>query len=398
MTWRQYFDPIGMRFSVRDSEVRLDTYILPLLQNSAYNQLREQVGGGTTKLLPPGRSGKTLVQLQTHLNPREGLRGEMISALSIFDGKCSFDFLGDWFLVRLDDSPVFAKLAELFLEEEGAQPLDLDPRDNLDLLFQIPLTVGVEIRNALPLGAILGAARTSVLTALPGAISWAPLEQPYKGVSIVRVQDVQGTLGAAVGFLQAGKEARPIRPAIYYALIDGAFYVSLTEGGIRSVIDDAMARKEGKAPDRKAEAVSVNSSLYLAPGAAVEARELIARLLEWAVQHQALANSPVLYPLYHAGLVGKDASQKEVEAAALKYLAFVPVSPDGAPYEYDPRTDEVLNRRHGSLAQPRSHKELAKDSPLWRFFEQVASLRADLRFREDGIHTVLTLTRKPAAK
>ena len=33
--WRQFFDPIGMRVALKDGQVKLDTYILPLIQNTA---------------------------------------------------------------------------------------------------------------------------------------------------------------------------------------------------------------------------------------------------------------------------------------------------------------------------------------------------------------------------
>jgi hypothetical protein len=68
------------------------------------------------------------------------------------------------------------------------------------------------------------------------------------------------------------------------------------------------------------------------------------------------------------------------------------------PYVFDPKTDEVRNRRHGSPRRPQPHADLEKGSALGQLLEQVRSLRADLRFREDGVHTVLTLERKAPAK
>jgi hypothetical protein len=59
-----------------------------------------------------------------------------------------------------------------------------------------------------------------------------------------------------------------------------------------------------------------------------------------------------------------------------------------------PRTDEVVNRRHGSPARPQLHPSLAKDAPLGQLLEQFQTLRADLRFREDGVNTVLTIQRQ----
>ena len=132
----------------------------------------------------------------------------------------------------------------------------------------------------------------------------------------------------------------------------------------------------------------------MAPGAAVQAADVAGMLLEREVHQRALANAPILYALYRTGLVAEKASEEEVQAAALKYLGFVPVSPDGVAYAYESRSDEVINRRHGSPRNPRQHSTMAKTSPLGQLLEQLQSLRADLRFREDGVQTVLTLVRK----
>ena len=76
----------------------------------------------------------------------------------------------------------------------------------------------------------------------------------------------------------------------------------------------------------------------------------------------------------------------------------MPVSPDGSRYQYDPKMDEVVNERHGSQRRPKLNSDLAEDAPLSRVLEQLRALRADLRFREDGIHTVLTIERGKGGK
>jgi hypothetical protein len=176
-------------------------------------------------------------------------------------------------------------------------------------------------------------------------------------------------------------------------MIDGGFYLSFNEAMMHEVIDRAAAAKEGKA-----ETVEVNSSLYLSPGAAEQAGALVRRYLERQTSRQALANEPVWYLVYRSGLVPQGADATRAQDAAFRYLGFVPVSPDGAAYEYVAKTDEVVNQRHGSLRKPQLHKELADDAPLGKLLEQLRSIRADLRFREDGVHTVLTLDRRPPGK
>ncbi len=59
------------------------------------------------------------------------------------------------------------------------------------------------------------------------------------------------------------------------------------------------------------------------------------------------------------------------------------------------RGDDRVNARHGSQGQPRRHPGIAETSPLARLLREVRTLRADLRFREDGVHTVLTIDHQP---
>jgi hypothetical protein len=185
---------------------------------------------------------------------------------------------------------------------------------------------------------------------------------------------------------RVGKEA--FLPAIYYAVIDGGFYLTLNEDMLHQLIDGAVAKREGKPAT-----VEVNTSLYLSPGAAEHTLGLIKRYLETQTYHQARTNLPVWYALYRTGIVAADAAPEEANAAAYRYLGFVPVSPDGSGYRYDRKYDEVVSERHGSFRKPALNRTTADSSALNRLLEQIRAVRADLRFREDGIHTVLTIDR-----
>ncbi len=176
-------------------------------------------------------------------------------------------------------------------------------------------------------------------------------------------------------------------------MVEGAFYVSLNEEMMRELIDTATAKKEGKA-----KTVDVNSSLYLAPGAAENTKGLLKRYLELQTFEQARTSLPIWYAFYRCGIVAPDAPADQAVAAAYRYLGFVPVSPDGTAFRYDAKYDEVVNERHGSFRKPVLNRATADNSPLNGLLETLRSARADLRFREDGIHTILTLERVKAAK
>jgi hypothetical protein len=300
----------------------------------------------------------------------------------------ALDPVGKWVLVRADDSPVYGKLADLLEKADEGQ--NVDAEQIARLVFQMPVMVGMDVKNPLTFAAAVAAARTSVMKSLPGALTWGPLEKPYKGVQIVQVKATPaGMQRVPLGSSRSGRD--PFLPAVYYAMIDGAFYLTPSEPMLRDFIDRAQAKRDGKT-----ETVEINSSLYISPGAAELTKGLIQKYLEKQVHEQALAAAPLWYPLYHTGLIPEGANAAAAAALAERYYGFLPVSPDGSPYVYDRRTDEVRNERHGSPSRPKANRTLAEDAQVKRLLEQLRTIRADLRFREDGVHTTLTVDRQQA--
>jgi hypothetical protein len=127
-------------------------------------------------------------------------------------------------------------------------------------------------------------------------------------------------------------------------------------------------------------------------------RGLLRHLLEEESRERALANAPAWYAFYRGGVIDANATPEAMATTARRYLGYVPVSPEGAAYALDAKTDEVVNRRHGSLRKPARNRGVEEGSPLGQLLEQIRAVRADLRFREDGIHTTLTIERNPPAK
>jgi hypothetical protein len=393
--WRQYFDPIGMRVSLRDGKVRLDTYILPLIENSSYNQLRRITGGKSVRYDPASLSAKTLLQYVLRLSDDVNDRGAWLGgpgrggeSLPMMLAWSALDPVGDWFLFRLDDGPAYEKLYRLSERAERGEPTSIG--ETAKVVWTLPVAIGVDMRNPMTFAATLAALRSSVMLSLPGAVTWAPLEKKYKGVSIVRIQATPAGRDRLRSLLGEPRRKDGFLPAFYYATIDGGFYLTLNEEMMRSLIDGAEARK-GKG-------VEVATSLYVAPKAAEHTRGLFRRLLEQQTHQQARTALPIWHALYRSGIIAPDATPEQARATAYRYLAFVPVSPDGTVYKYDRNYHEVVNDRHGSLRRPRLRATTADDSPLNFLLDQLRSVRADLRFREDGIHTVLTLERGKGGK
>ncbi|MBV9123496.1 MAG: hypothetical protein JO112_09075, partial [Planctomycetes bacterium] len=360
--WRRYFDPVGMRVSLNDRKIRLETYVLPLIQEQDYIGLRHLAGDGTCRLDPASIPPDALVQGTFHLSPwARGLMEFYLTKENEVDNSL---------VIRLGDSQVFRRVAELMIREE------LDPREEAavaeeasKLWDRIPLTFGVKVHDPKAFEkALAGQGPERPILSGEGAGS------SYRGVT-VRHQKLEPPL------------------QLHNALIDGFWYVSTVEAGLKAVIDRSLDRHHGK-DQPKAEGVDINASLYVSPAAVVKARDGLGVYLEWETHRRALVNGPIWYALYHGGLIPADAPEKRRRDLALRYLGFVPVSPDGAMFAYERAADDVVNQRHGSLRRPDLHPDIDAASPLARLLEQFRTLRADLRFQEDGLDTVLTIDRR----
>src|SRR5207249_7151095 len=114
----------------------------------------------------------------------------------------------------------------------------------------------------------------------------------------------------------------------------------------------------------------VNSALYVSPDAAKATKDFARGYLEREMHRRALQNAPVWYAFQKAGLLSGKESESARQAVLYQYLGYVPVSPDGAAYLYDPRADEVTNARHGSPRRPTPKPALDPDSPLGQLLEK----------------------------
>lgn len=397
--WRQFFDPMGFRVSMDGNELKFDTYILPLIENTAYNQLRRIVGKGTVKLQPERLSSKTLLQFMMHItndaNDREewfrfgpgfgprrgpgfGPEPELGTLLWL---AWAFDPLGEWFLLRADDSPAWGKLYKLAMRQRTRNPVSTE--EIAREIWSLPLAVGVDLKNSLTIAASLAALRTTVMTAAPGFLTWGPLEKEYNGVAITKIEATERGAG-----LLTRIDGRPNRfqPAIFYAVIDGGLFVTLNEEMMKRLIDDSKGKK-----DPKGKSVDVATSLHLSPGAAVDTRVFLKALLQTAVAENANAAYAPWEVLYTTGVISPKANRKDAENEAYRFLGYVPSSPDGSAFKWDTKNAEIVNEQFGSRRQPKTPKGLLETSKVNQLFESIETIRADLKFREDGIHTVLNM-------
>ena len=360
--WRAYFDPIGLRLSIDEKQVRIQTHVLPLAGSGQY-QSRQGIASGTFNYVP---RQSAVVEF------RLGVERETTLAF------------------HLDKTPLLAKMLELLIRWDAESGVDL--RKQYDRLFwQLPIGVSGK-------GPYLGNANL-ILEALQYIAKDKPQLSKHEGVSITRIpisadkyRQVATYLNAPAaqqepfGILLALLPTQQAPEAFHVATIDGSVHVTPNESFIKKLIDEAKAPKQPAASTRKS-----NAALSISPG---NARETAGRLLEYESHRLALLNNQVWNCFYQTGLLKRETDIATAKQTAQHFLGYVPVSPDGSPYLYDARLGDVINRRHGSFRRPTRHEHVEATSELGRLLEHIEAVRVELRFRNNGLHSVLTIERR----
>jgi hypothetical protein len=366
--WRRFFDPVGIRFKLDDRQARIETYILPLVSNSRYNDLRWLARGRSPD--DPSRMG-----------------GGLLARLLLGGGR-------EWLSFHIDDDEAFShKLVE------WAVRADLDPSASRagyeELFWQLPLVLTVKSDNVERVSRLF----TDLWQGALGDSGKKLLLRKYRDVTIreapvdasryrLTVEFIKGWLDklrdqpefGLIGSMLRMFPDKEAPKAIYATSIDKEYCLSWSETALERAIDKALSRKP------KPGGEEVNAALHLSTRG--KAASALQGYLEWQTHRRAQGSTAIWEALRRAGLDPKQ------PAEARRLLGYAPISPDGSAFEADKRLDEVRNVRHGSLSRPVVHDRPSADSPVASLLRSIREFGVQLRFREDGVHTILTLERE----
>lgn len=361
--WRRYFDPIGIRIKTGKT-TRMETIILPLIDDTAYRDLKRIVGEKKVANLSKNIfSDRTLMRYVMALDPesREVQEANGFLTRSILENKVNaLGWLGDWVTIWIEDSSIFTEMAAKL--KEGRQGYSFNK-----LWFRAPITLGVHVKDKLGLAATLMALRSAVNRYAPDTIDFTEINYKEQTIVVARGKD----------------EETPIE--ICYATIGNAFYLSTSQETLKRLID---LKLEKKLDADMLPPAGVGLALY--PGHADNAMGLALKYLLMETRKKSLENNAVVEMLYRTGLVKND----DWGSAALQYLGFVPLCPDGGNYLYDTKTTGVTNTVHGSLKKPNDLDSPPADSPTAKFIRNIGAVDLQLSFTPDGLHSIVTIERK----
>jgi hypothetical protein len=303
--------------------------------------------------------------------------------------KLGINGVGDQASLRLDDDAIFDKWLEYYLRQQRQEPSGrMSFAEEGRILLQMPIALSVKVADDKAFDAELAKLAMMVENFVG---KYDKRDYDYKGVPIQHLTFREGTQIVNEVNRGIGPNEKKFLPQLFHAKIDGFWHLSLREEPIKAAIDQSH-RRGAKAPDDK-EVVKANSLLYAAPSALVSAKRALGVYQEWETHCRSVANGPAWRVLFKTGVLEPSANKEQMHDAALHWFGYIPVSPDRRPYVYLPKFDEVENIWHGSPRHPQMRGGFDPHAPLAQLLAQIRTIRADFRFKEDGINTVVTVER-----
>lgn len=229
--WRNYFDPIGIRFTVNDTDLGLDVTVMPLIAGSDYRELIELTTGGEAREAEDGDPHDDLLfRFGMSLNPESRLVREVSGfAVRLAPGVKAnvISWLGNHLEVYGDRDPFWSELVAAPKKE-----------DFLEHNFhRLPVAIRVEVSTPLKVTAFLSTVRGFIEQSAPGMTRWevkTHLGQSYVKISPAQVWD----------------DDLPEALAIYYAIADKALVLTLDEATLQRSL--TRSAKRTASPGRRA--------------------------------------------------------------------------------------------------------------------------------------------------
>ena len=362
-SWRQYFDPIAVRFSVTPTRLSADLTVMPLIGGTDYAPLIALTRGVAIGEKAGDPHQGALLQYAMALSPdSEPVRqvAGMATTWGAHLGLQPLAWMGQTVTVFADDSPFWEELKK-------AEDRDSFMENNWQ---RLPIAAEAEVKDPLKLAAFLATLRGFVESSGPGLTVWENLtygQQPY-----VKVHP------------SASAPPEEQKGAVYYASLPDLLILTVNEDVLKAALDRHSARAKGE-PVPGADKAWLGSSMCLRADAKALAflRDVSDAGFRSTMRQRSWDNIPILnewkrrYP-----------DRDPVEVHQQLYETRL-VCPGGGTYVWDERDRTMMSTVYGHPAAP-------KEGPGWP--EAVLRLLSGdfgVTFEHQGLRAKAVLERKP---
>jgi hypothetical protein len=231
--WRQYFDPIAIRFSITPGRLGAELTVMPLIAASDYREMIQFTSGAS---ISPG-SGDPHTNSLLHLVFSVNTQSKSVQDAGNFVGTVApglkanpFGWLGQSIAIYADEDSFWDRLkqstnTETFLEHN---------------FMDMPLALHFEVKNALGLAGFLTALHAFVDQSAPRMTTWQNLD--YKDQPYVKVTSKSPISNEMTNEL-----------AVYYAATPRSLIVTLSEPLLKRALDRQATRLDAESKGQKIE-------------------------------------------------------------------------------------------------------------------------------------------------
>ncbi|UCC21617.1 MAG: hypothetical protein JSW23_07305 [Planctomycetota bacterium] len=375
--WSRYFDPIGIRFKL-GNQIEIETCILPLIENSIYNQLREIVGGEPVELNTQLITDGTIISLGGKFN----LDGDMTRQIQMMQQQMFptmpgiSSAFGDNLSINLYDSDVLFTFSESGMNMFSGW-MGLEEQIIFGLIassINLPVYAVLDLKDE----ALAETFIQEMLKVLQRKFS----AEGRRGFAEFGIEPYSAGEYKGHEIDTLACRLFVIKFRLYYAIASNRLIVSTK----RYVLEKAL-----DAIDTKQASDMANLQLKVRPRAFDKLRPIIKVGWQERMRDACLKNIGPVRVLVEC----HDATEKTLNAVSKKVEGVTMRCPSGGKYRYDNTRDIVYCSVHGNRNHPKQPLEVNENEGLIDFLNRMNDFYVSFRFTEEGIMTKIAVDLEP---
>ncbi len=373
--WRNFFDPIGIRFKTGKG-IRVETCILPLIDNSLYNRLMEFAGGKPVRLNPDETVPGDIFSLTLKLN-QKFLKGsgvdEILKQMAVTEPELQNHPLSD--IIRGD----------IRFHMNDSRPLaDFNAGGITGELFRgnfrkgeaffgflawslfHPVRISIPVKDGKAAAVFLNSLNRYFMAQAKDR--WTEI----KSYSYEYERDTPEIKVIKITF------AETLTFRLYIAIKDDNIHISTTEHYMRAVLGHRFQEKQASPNDK-----SNITAVYRPSQMLLEKNMFMANVMEdvQAASFRNMGTIKLMKALFPAS--------KDPQESAMENFGFKPLCPMGGSYTINEK-GEVANSVFGTMDRPVIRYDRIHSDMMKKHFS-TERIMLDLEFTDEGIMTTVEI-------
>lgn len=375
--WRQFFDPIGLSFSLKDATASADLTVMPLIASSEYQQFINVVG--KSKLTPTSADlhEGTLFHWAMAFDPKSQAVEQAGNAAQAFVAGVTggpFSWVGHSIAFYADMDPFWQDLAKA---------------ENTDDFFKnefhrLPIALRVDVADSVKLVAFLAIVRKTIEGSAPELTNWEILKHNERSYVKVSPRNPEMLGGGGI----------PNKIALYYAATPKSLVVSLNEDVMKRAMDrESQANAPGAKPDAapKGDAPPAKGKPWLGSSLGLQVDrngfDPMTKLADQSAQQHLQSQSWRAIPILNEWK--RLFPNQDPVALHARFWQMTLECPGGGRYVWNEKDRTMESTKLGHPGRPKT------DATVPDLFHSIGGANFGLTFENQGLRARVEVERKP---